>query len=413
LKDIVSEIITIGTEITLGKIIDTNSAFISQELIKIGITTPIKSSVDDNFKRISQLLNHAIKRSNVIITTGGLGPTEDDITRNVIAEVFNKKLVLHPEILGHIESFFKTRGYSMTENNKRQAYIPEGAIIIPNPIGTAYGFLIEINSYLIFSLPGVPREVRLMVKNFVIPFLEKRFSNFLSFVEIRELNLAGISESKIDHLIGDIIRKSENPSIGLQTSDRRIKIRIVAKSHARSEAIELIKNAERIIIDRVGKHIFSEGDTSLGEVVKKLISINKLDFLVIDGIKGVLINSLNDIQLGIVISKLEELSLLFPDVKLKPNSFDPKIYGKEITLKMAKRFSKEIVLLVTAESKEKDDKTEKMKVYITLYFKGETNFKEYNFQGDPQQNCERAATLALFLLFKRLRKEFGNSFLNS
>ncbi|MBW1973336.1 MAG: hypothetical protein JRI44_10980 [Deltaproteobacteria bacterium] len=270
-----------------------------------------------------------------------------------------------------------------------------------------------MDSYLIFSLPGVPREVRLMVKNFVIPFLEKRFSNFLSFVEIRELNLAGISESKIDHLIGDIIRKSENPSIGLQTSDRRIKIRIVAKSHARSEAIELIKNAERIIIDRVGKHIFSEGDTSLGEVVKKLISINKLDFLVIDGIKGVLINSLNDIQLGIVISKLEELSLLFPDVKLNPNSFDPKIYGKEITLKMAKRFSKEIVLLVTAESKEKDDKTEKMKVYITLYFKGETNFKEYNFQGDPQQNRERAATLALFLLFKRLRKEFGNSFLNS
>ena len=104
---------------------------------------------------------------------------------------------------------------------------------------------------------------------------------------------------------------------------------------------------------------------------------------------------------------------MFPDVKLNPNSFDPKIYGKEITLKMVKRFSKEIVLLVTAESKEKDDKTEKMKVYITLYFKGETNFKEYNFQGDPQQNCERAATLALFLLFKRLRKEFGNSFLNS
>jgi nicotinamide-nucleotide amidase len=171
-----AEIIAIGSELLLGQIVDTNSSYIAKCLAENGIELVRTSAVGDDFGRMEAIIKETIARSSIVITTGGLGPTEDDLTREVIAHATGRPLVLDPYLLEQIEAHFKRRGFRMTENNRKQANIPEGAIPVENPKGTAPAFIVEGSDYVTVSLPGVPLEMKYLMENSVVPYLRNRFN---------------------------------------------------------------------------------------------------------------------------------------------------------------------------------------------------------------------------------------------
>jgi len=195
-----AEIIMIGTELLLGQIVDTNASYLARQLATLGIDVFRKTTVGDNEQRIVNAIRKALNRCDVVITSGGIGPTVDDKTREAVAKATDQSLVLNTELLEFVSNFFKRRGLELGENNKRQAYIPENAIPIENPVGTAPGFIVEKNGSCVMSLPGVPRELYYLTEHTVLPYIKKKFG-IQTIIKIRTLRTAGIGESNIDRMI--------------------------------------------------------------------------------------------------------------------------------------------------------------------------------------------------------------------
>lgn len=232
-----AEIIAVGTELLLGQIVDTNSAHIAQQLTTVGLDLHFKATVGDNLERLKTTLGNALGRSDIIITTGGIGPTLDDLTREAVAEVLGRPLVFQPHLHDQITDFFKRVGRAMSPNNRKQAYIPEGAIPIENPVGTAPGFIAEHNGKAIISVPGVPHEMRHFMEHSVLPYLRNKLG-VQEVIQSRVLKLFGIGESMVDDRIKDLIEKGTNPTIGLlaHTQIGEIHIRLTAKAADKSKA---------------------------------------------------------------------------------------------------------------------------------------------------------------------------------
>jgi len=209
-----AEIIAIGSELLLGQIVDTNSSSIAKRLAENGIELVQTATVGDDLQRMKEVIREAAKRSQVVITTGGIGPTEDDLTREVIAEVFQRPLTFQPHLMEQIETLFKKRGFRMAENNRKQAYIPEGSIPIENPKGTAPGFIVEHSNGSIISIPGVPPEMEYLMENTVIPYLRKRFDIKHEVIQYRVLRACGLGESAIGLQIKDLMKESRKPFSG-------------------------------------------------------------------------------------------------------------------------------------------------------------------------------------------------------
>lgn len=207
-----AEIVTIGTELLLGEIVDTNSAWIARRLTTIGLNLFHTATVGDNLLRAAKVLGESLHRSNVVITTGGLGPTVDDVTREAVASATERELVLDEDLLREITCYFARRGHRMTDNNRKQAYLPAGAMAIHNPVGTAPAFAVEHGDCVIISLPGVPHEMRYLMEKEVLPFLRDRF-HLSAVIKSRILRTCGIGESTIDSRIGDLMRLP-NPTVG-------------------------------------------------------------------------------------------------------------------------------------------------------------------------------------------------------
>ena len=200
-----AEILTIGTEILLGEIIDTNARYLARQLRDAGIDLYRKTTVGDNARRIAQAIQQAMERCEIILTTGGLGPTVDDPTREAVALALGVSTEFRPELWEQIQSRFQRFGRQPTENNKRQAYVPQGALAVENPVGTAPAFIMETNAHAIISLPGVPREMEYLMENAVLPYLRQRYE-LTGIIKARVLHTAGVGESQIDELIGDLER---------------------------------------------------------------------------------------------------------------------------------------------------------------------------------------------------------------
>ena len=228
-----AEIIAIGTELLLGEISDTNTAFIAKALNLIGIDIYRTSIVGDNQSRITDLIKQSIKRAEIVITTGGLGPTVDDPTRKAVADVYGEKLIFHEHLWEQIQSRFRAFNRIPTANNKRQAFIPQNAIPIENPVGTAPAFYISEKDKTLISLPGVPAEMNFLLNNKIILLLKKTY-NLESTTISRIIHTAGIGESSIDNLIGDF-EKLNNPSVGITAKPGQVDIRITAKACNQSQ----------------------------------------------------------------------------------------------------------------------------------------------------------------------------------
>jgi competence/damage-inducible protein CinA-like protein len=290
-----AEIITIGTELLLGEIVDTNAQFLARCLRNVGIDLRRKTTVGDNAKRIAEAIQQALERCEIIITTGGLGPTVDDPTREAVALAVGIKTEYHPELWEQIEARFRRFGRIPTENNRQQAYIPKGAKAIENPVGTAPIFILEHQSHVIISLPGVPREMEFLMEQEVIPFLSKHY-DLREIIKTRTLHTVGVGESQIDDLISDLEELS-NPTVGLAAHSGQVDVRITAKADSEKATDDLIHHIENMLRDRLGDCIYGADQETLAEIA--LRSVEKLHWTITAveaGLDGILIRRLAPIQ---------------------------------------------------------------------------------------------------------------------
>lgn len=278
----VAEIIAIGTELLLGEIQDTNTHYLARTLRDKGVDIFRATLVGDNAVRISNLIREAAERADIVITTGGLGPTIDDPTRDAVALAMGVETRFEPELWRQIEARFVRMGRTPTENNKRQAYLPSGAQAIENPVGTAPAFYGAIGRSLVISLPGVPREMEYLLQNAVLPLLEKRF-DLQGTIHALVLHCAGVGESQIDEWVGDL-ETYANPTVGLAAHPGIVDIRITAKAPSLAEAKRMIDDVAKDIRRRVGDAIFGQdADTLEGAVIDLLRSQKKKLLIAGDG----------------------------------------------------------------------------------------------------------------------------------
>lgn len=261
----IAEIIAIGTELLLGEIQDTNTTWLARRFRDAGIDLYRTTTIGDNAARIAAVIQEAAVRSDMIITTGGLGPTVDDPTREAVSLAAGVEPVFSPILWEQIQNRFARFNRQATENNRRQAYIPTGATAIENPVGTAPAFRTEIGSCVVISLPGVPREMEHLFEYTVLPYLRERF-NLQSTIKAYVLHAAGIGESQVDEWIGDLERLS-NPTVGLAAHAGQIDIRITAKAASEEEAELLIKPVADEIRRLVGDAIYGAEEDTLEEIV--------------------------------------------------------------------------------------------------------------------------------------------------
>ncbi len=269
-----AEIIATGSELLLGEVVDTNSTYIARKLREIGLNLYYKTVVGDNERRMEEALRIALHRSDVIITTGGLGPTVDDVTRPAVARAVDRELVFSEELLGQIQARFRAFGVPMGDNNRRQAYLPQDAIPIENPVGTAPCFIVVQGERFIISLPGVPREMEYLMEQVVLPFLKDRLQ-LTDVILIRTLHTVGQGESRIDEAIGDL-ETSANPTVGLSAKAGQVDIRITAKAPTREEALALIAQMEQRVRRKLEPFTFGADADTLESVVARWLKERQL-----------------------------------------------------------------------------------------------------------------------------------------
>lgn len=275
-----AEIVTIGTELLLGHIVDTNAAWLAQQLAALGLNLYRKTTVGDNAERIAAALREALGRSTVIITSGGLGPTVDDKTREAVALVTGRELVLNETLLAGIEEIFRRRGFSLSESQRRQAYVPAGAIPMPNPVGTAPCFAVEHQGSWIVTLPGVPRELKYMFSNTVVPFLREHL-DLRRQIRGRTLRTVGIGEGSLGELLQDLMEAS-NPTVGTAAHPGRVDVRIVAGGEDPAEIERLLSDAEATIRGRLGEWIYGMDEETLAQVVVRELEKRHLTLAVVE-----------------------------------------------------------------------------------------------------------------------------------
>ncbi len=262
-----AEIVTTGTEILLGEIVDTNAAWIAQQLREAGVNLYYKTTVGDNEARIRAVIELGMSRSNVIIVSGGLGPTVDDVTRTAIANATQRTLFLHEGAFAILKERFIRFGVAMTDNNVQQVYIPEGAIVIENPVGTAPGFIVETEQCAVIALPGVPREMKHLMTETVLPYLRAR-AGYTGIIRRRVLRMIGIGESLIDSTLNDLM-VAANPTIGLAAHTGQVDVRITARADTEAIAETMLDQLEAEVRTRLGRYIYS---TTPGETYETVVT---------------------------------------------------------------------------------------------------------------------------------------------
>jgi nicotinamide-nucleotide amidase len=409
-----AEIIAIGSELLLGQIIDTNSSYIAKSLADIGIELIQATTVGDNLQRMKEAIQEATQRCQVVITTGGLGPTEDDLTREAVAETTKRPLVFQPHLMEQIEGLFKRRGFRMTENNRKQAYIPEGAIPIENPKGTAPGFIVEGSNWVTISIPGVPSEMEYLMEHTVISYLRRRFNLKHQILRYKVLRACGLGESAIGLQIKDLMRESRNPSVGTLASVGDIKIRITAKADNPEEASILIQKMEQEIRNRLGILIYGVDDETLhGNIVKELERLN-LTLSVAEtftvGIISQKLASTNSPSFaqGVVLP-LDSSQIRFLKMAEEELNFlnkEPKKLTDLLATKARDEFKTDFGLAMFGKVSEEQEKGNyKIETFYSLSTQSEVENQEYALGGELWMVRERASIIALDMLRKHLLKQ--------
>jgi nicotinamide-nucleotide amidase len=270
-----AEIIAVGSELLLGQISNTNARFISSQLAELGIDVYFHSVVGDNPKRLLDSIKIAEERADLIIFTGGLGPTKDDLTKETISAHLNKKLVLDQQALLYIEDFFKRMNREMTENNKKQALVLEGCTVLPNKNGMAPGMLLTSENHSYILLPGPPKEMEPMFQFEAKPLLLKLL-NEETVILSHVMRFYGIGEAELETRVQDLLDNQTNPTLAPLASDGEVTLRLTAKSDSEAAAWEKIEVLQKEIFDRVGEYVYGYNDDSLASKLQEILVENQL-----------------------------------------------------------------------------------------------------------------------------------------
>ncbi|MGC2234847.1 MAG: competence/damage-inducible protein A [Pyrinomonadaceae bacterium] len=264
-----AEIIAIGSELLTPDKTDTNSLWLTEKLNEIGIEVKLKTIVGDDEARLEETIRDALKRSDIVISTGGLGPTEDDITRRVSARAIGRELVYHDDIERDLIERFRLWGREMPEINKRQAFVIAGAEVLPNPNGSAVGMSLEIEEKFFVILPGPPRENQPMFTDFILPKLREKAGEI--FVKRRLLRVSGIGESAVDEQIAPIYKAYKNVETSILFNRSEIEIHISAQSESEAEAEKILEELAGKIVEKLGVAVFSENGDTMEEIVGQIL----------------------------------------------------------------------------------------------------------------------------------------------
>ena len=410
-----AEIIAVGTEILLGDILNTNAQYLSKELAQLGIEVYFQTVVGDNPQRLKDTLYQAFSRADLIITTGGLGPTEDDLTKETAAAYFGEELVLDARALGRIQKYFDRTGRVMTENNRKQAMVPkEHGIVLYNDNGTAPGIIIEKNNKIIVMLPGPPKETVPMFENQVKPYLQtKQEYTFVSVI----LRVASVGDSAMETLVKDIIDAQTNPTIAPYAKFGESILRITAKAKTEAEAKTLIVPIKAALRERLGSAVYAEGETNMQTVVAQLLLSKHLTIAVAESCTGGLLTSALVEYPGISEVLLEGCVTYSNQAKMQRLGVQAQTLetytavsaqtAAEMAEGIAKTSGADIGISTTGIAGPDGGTAEKPVglVYIGLSIKGKTTVTEYHYTGKRNQIRERATMYALDLLRKALQYE--------
>lgn len=285
-----AEIISVGTELLLGQIVNTNAAYIARKLAGLGIDLYHQSTVGDNPERLAAAIRTALGRADIVILTGGLGPTVDDITAAAVARALRKNLVLSKPALKYLTDYFKRRGIKMPAGNARQARVPEGARIVRNAVGTAPGLVIDHRGRIIICLPGPPREMEPMFERRIAPFLKARSGSEWTFMT-RTIKVAGLPEARVDGMVRDLLKLGPPTTVGIYAKLREVHLVIMAKAKSPRLARRAISRIEKKIRARLGGRIFGSDDETLEDAVGRTLITKKKTIAVAESCTGGLLSS--------------------------------------------------------------------------------------------------------------------------
>lgn len=381
-----AEILTIGTELLLGEIVDTNTQYLARQLRDLGIDLFWTTTVGDNEVRIAEAVKHALTRSEILLCTGGLGPTVDDVTREGIARAVGVELEFREELWLQIQKRFERFGRTPTENNKRQAYLPIGAQALENAVGSAPAFLFEHKHAVIISMPGVPGEMAYILEHGVQPYFEKRFGKG-PVIRTRLLHVAGVGESQIDEKIADL-EKQQNPTVGLAAHAGSVDVRLTAKADSVERAKEMLSELETQVRERLGDWVYGVDDETLGRAVLALLGERKKRLAVIEkGLDGAVVKALTAQGKAFVGGEV-----MNADVKSKPLP--------ELTQQYSREVFADIFLGVELRTL-----PEKHEVEIAIVGLEREHKFSFSYGGNsPKHAAEWAASLALSILRREVMK---------
>lgn len=280
----VVEIIAVGTEILLGNIINTNAAFLAEKCASLGLSSYYQTVVGDNGDRLAECLKTALSRADIILLCGGLGPTQDDLTKETAARVLGRELLMDKHSRERIETYFQERGIELTDNNWKQAMVPEGARAVDNQNGTAPGIILEDNGKHVILMPGPPNELVPMFENDIMPYLS---SLEPGIIYSQTVKICGVGESKAETMIEDLIAAQDNPTVATYAKTGEVHLRVTAKADNEKEARKLVKPVVKEIKARFGNSVYTtEEDTTLEKAVVDLLIANQLSVTTVESCTG-------------------------------------------------------------------------------------------------------------------------------
>ena len=394
-----AEIVSVGSELLLGQIVDTNSAVIGRHLAASGLDLYYKTTVGDNLSRLTAGLRQALARSEVVITTGGIGPTADDITREAVAAATGRELEFSEHLMAQIEAFFRARGFKLSPSNRRQAFIPRGAIPIENPVGTAPAFIVEVGERCVITLPGVPREMEHLLVTRVLPYLRERYG-LKGEIRLRVLKVVGLGESRIGELLADFMEKGRNPTIGTLAHLGQVDVRIAAKGSDAETAQRLIEPVEAQIRERLGDLIFGADSETLESVISAQVRrVGARVAVAESGSGGVVAERLaagtgEGFAGGVVLGGADGAARLGADF---PKDAGPEAKARVLAMRVREWHGVRIGAATVFQDDPGSDPPVTV-VGLAVAFDGRFESREYRFGGDLPSMKIRTATLALDLL---------------
>lgn len=407
-----AEIISVGTELLLGEVVNTNASDIAKALKEIGISVYNIDTVGDNPKRLYEDIEKAYDRSDIIITTGGLGPTKDDLTKDIVADFLKVDMVLDENEVEKLKNYFKNRKDELNEGNMTQAYFPKGYEILDNPNGTASGCVINKDNKIIIVMPGPPREMKPMLKNYVIPYLSKLSSKYFAS---KTINVIGIGESKMEEMIMELIKHQTNPTIAPYFKDKSLTLRVMASDDDKKTAENMLLPTIDKIKSILNDNIYAYGDDlAIEDVVCKYLMDNNLTVSTVESCTGGMLSSRiinisgiskcfksgyvtysneSKIQLGVSEDTLQKYGAVSEQTAI------------EMATACAKKSGSDIAISTTGVAGPDGGSEEKPVglVYIGLYINGQTYCKKLNIVGNRQRIRRIATSNALDFVRRTLK----------